>query len=309
MGSFPMVSLKALSRAHGGKYIRQAGIRPGEKREYWLITQTLNPVTAGEITRSAQIHKSWAMRRQLLAGVLDNYHAYSLIYVIKGRGWFRDDHHKQALPVEAGSVLCTFPGIGRAYGPPEGERWNEINIEFSGVIFDGWVGPGLLDPTFPVRRLLPVDYWLRRFHEVVLPLARPGYESRLRDAGRLADFLAEMCDTWRTSHADPDTLWAEQARSRLLTKVGPLDLAAEGLTFGLGDQAYRKKFKRLCGVTPTAFYARHQIKFACHRLIESDISVKALAFECGFGTPFSFSRRFKQLTGCSPEEYRKKAMQ
>jgi len=304
-----MLSLKALSRAHGGKYTHQSGITPGDTREYWLIAQTLQPIPAGAITRSAQIHHSWAMQQQLKAGVLDNFHRYSLIYVTKGCGWFRDERRKDALPVTAGDMLCTFPGIRRAYGPHEGERWNEINVEFSGVIFDAWIGPGLLDPTIPVRRLLPVDYWLRRFHEVVLPLARPGHESSLRDAGRLADLLAEMCDTWQSLHTDPDALWAEQARARLLARVGPLDLAAEGRVFGLGEQAYRKKFKRLCGVTPTAFHARHLIEQACHRLIESDISVKALAFESGFGTPFSFSRRFKQLTGCSPEEYRKKALQ
>lgn len=303
-----MLTLEALSRTHGGKFFVQPGVDPGESREYWLISQSLQPSAGGAITRSAQIHQSWAMQRQLHRGHLDDYHRYSLIYVTEGRGTFRDSRHEAAIPVEAGDVICVFPGIAHAYGPALGERWNEINVEFSGVIFDSWIGPGLLDPAVPVRRLLPVDYWLGRFHDVVLPLARPDYESRLRDAGRLADLLAEMCDSWRTSHADPEAQWAEQARARLLANRGPLDLVVEGQAFGLGEQAYRKKFKRLCGVTPTSFHARHVIEQACHRLIESDISVKELAYESGFGTPFSFSRRFKQLTGSSPEEYRKKAL-
>jgi AraC-like DNA-binding protein len=303
-----MPSLKTLARSHGGRYFRQSGVNPADTREYWLIAETLQPVPGGAITRSAQIHDSWAMQRQYQAGVLDTFNRYSLIYVTKGRGWFRDDRHPEPLPVEAGDVICIFPGIAHAYGPEKGERWDEVNVEFCGVIFDAWTGPGLLDPAVPVRKLRPVEYWQRRFHEVVLPLARSGYESRLRDAGRLADLLAEMCDTWGSSQGDPDTLWAEQAKARLLNKIGTLDLIAEGLAFGLGEQAYRKKFKRLCGVTPTAFHARHLIEQACHRLIESDISVKGLAYESGFGTPFSFSRRFKQLTGCSPEEYRRKAL-
>lgn len=303
-----MLSLKTLSRNHGGKYIRQTGHRPDEKRDYWLISQSLHPIPTGAITRSAQIHQSWAMQRQLESGNLDTFPRYSLIYVTKGRGGFRDDRHKDAIPVAAGDMLCVFPGIPHAYGPPQGERWDEINVEFSGVIFDAWTGPGLLDPAVPVRKLLPVDYWLRRFHDVVLPLANPGYELRLRDAGRLTDFLAEMCDTWRNPQEDRDSSWADQARARLLTQAGQLDLDAEGRAFGLGAQTYRKKFKRLCGVTPTVFHARHLIEHACHRLIESDISIKALAFESGFISPFSFSRRFKQIIGCSPEEYRNKAL-
>ncbi|EIQ01271.1 DNA-binding domain-containing protein, AraC-type [Opitutaceae bacterium TAV1] len=306
-------NLKTLSRIHGGKYIHQAGFLPGQTRDYWLIAQSLNPSPVGAITRSTQIHESWAHQRELKAGQLDTFSRYSLIYVTKGRGIFRDDRHREALPVAAGDVICVFPGIPHAYGPPESERWDEINVEFSGIIFDAWIGAGLLDPAIPVRHLpQPVDYWLKRFHDVVLPLAAhsSGADYTLRDAGRLTDLLAEICNTWQEPHAKSDLRWIDEARTRLLALApdAPLDLAAEGRAFNLGEQAYRKKFKRLCGVTPNAFRSRHLIEQACHQLIASDVSVKALAFAYGFSTPFSFSRHFKQFTGLSPERYRENAL-
>ena len=66
-------------------------------------------------------------------------------------------------PVRAGDVICLYPGIPHAYGPAGDERWDEVNVEFSGPTFDAWRGPGLLDPEVPIRHLEPIGYRLSRF--------------------------------------------------------------------------------------------------------------------------------------------------
>lgn len=305
-----MRTLKALSRAHGGKYTVQSGINPKETRDYWLIMESFHAPPSGGITRSAQIHRSWAMQQQLAEGGTRALSVYSLVYVMEGGGSFRDERHKVDLPVSAGDMICLFPGIAHAYGPPPGERWNEINVEFSGPIFDAWMGAGLLDPAQPVRHLGPARPWLRKLHEVVLPLAKKGVEQTLRDAGRLTALIGEMCATWQTPAQDADIEWASRARTRLLAMppVEELDLVREGRHFGLGEQAYRKKFKRLCGLTPTLFRSRHLVELACHRLISGHESVKTIGLTAGFGSEFYFSRRFKQITGMSPGEYRRRTL-
>ncbi len=305
-----MRPLKALSLAHGGKYTVQSGINPRDKRDYWLIMESFHAPASGGITRSAQIHRSWAMQQQLAEGIWRTMSVYSLIYVTEGEGWFRDGRRKEALPVSTGDVLCLFPGIAHAYGPPPGKRWNEINVEFSGPVFDAWMGAGLLDPAQPVRHLGPARTWLRRFHDVVIPLAKRGAEQTLRDAGRLVALIAEMCATWQTPRLDADVEWAGRARARLLAMPveADLSLVAEARHFGLGEQAYRKKFKRLCGITPTLFRSRHLVELACHRLISGHESVKTVGLTSGFGSEFYFSRRFKQITGMSPGEYRRRTL-
>ncbi|EIP98514.1 DNA-binding domain-containing protein, AraC-type [Opitutaceae bacterium TAV1] len=305
-----MRTLKALSRAHGGKYTVQSGINPGETRDYWLIMESFHTPAAGGITRSAQIHRSWAMQQQLAEGAWRTLAGYSLVYVTEGGGRFRDERHKADLPVSAGDVICLFPGIAHAYGPPAGERWNEINLEFSGPVFDAWMGVGLLDPAQPVRRLGPAQVWLRRFYDVVQPLAKRGAEQTLRDAGRLVALIAGMCATWQTPRQDGDVEWAGRARARLLAMPPEetLDLVKEARRFGIGEQAYRKKFRRLCGITPTLFRSRHLVELACHRLISGHESVKTIGLTSGFGSEFYFSRRFKQITGMSPGEYRRRAL-
>lgn len=304
-----MHSLKALSHAHGGKLTVQSGIGSGETRDYWLIMETFHALPAGGITRSAQIHRSWGMIQHRLDNVRRKLNGYSLVYLIQGEGSFSDERKKTEQPVRAGDLLCLFPGLGHVYSPTPGTTWNEINIEFSGPAFDAWTGTGLIDPSQPIRHLKPTGYWLKRFHEVVLPLAPKNAEPSLADTGRLIALIAEMCATWQNSQQDAEVEWANQARAQLLALSvrKRLDLVAAAKGLGLGEQAYRKKFKRLCGVTPTTFRSRHLIEQACHHLIGSNLSLKEIAFSLGFGTEFYFFRRFKQITGVSPGEYRRRA--
>ena len=304
-----MRSLKALSHAHGGKLTIQSGRVSGKNRDYWLIMESFHGLPAGGITRSAQIHRSWGMDQHRQENARRKLKVYSLIYLTQGGGTFSDDRQKTERPILSGDLLCLFPGIGHVYTPLPGTQWNEINIEFSGPAFDAWVGAGLIDPAEPIRHLEPVASWLKRFHEVVLPLAPKGAAPTLADTGRLIALIAEMCATWQHPQLDTEVEWANRARSQLLTLPArkPLDLVSTAKNFGLGEQAYRKKFKRLCGVTPTTFRSRHLIEQACHHLIGSNLSMKEIAFSLGFGTEFYFSRRFKQITGVSPGEYRRRA--
>ena len=301
-------TLKALSHAHGGKLAVQSGINPGENRDYWLVMESFHALPAGGPTRAARIDRSWGMVEHWREKQFRRLRVFSLVYLIEGEGLFSDERGRTAQPIRAGDLICLFPGIGHAYIPLPGTRWNEINIEFVGPAFDAWTGAGLLDPAEPIRHLAPVDYWLGRFHEVVLPLAKKSRDPSLRDTGRLLDLIAEMCATWAESLADHDVAWANQARADLLALPPDksLDLVKIAKSFGLGEQAYRKKFKRLCGVTPTTFRSRHLIELACHELCATNRGIKDIAYSLGFSTEFYFFRRFKQITGVSPGEYRRR---
>ena len=47
-----------------------------------------------------------------------------------------------------------------------------------------------------------------------------------------------------------------------------------------------------------------RIQYASRLLCESDRSVAAIAEDCGFNDPFTFSRAFRRITGYAPSEYR-----
>jgi AraC-like DNA-binding protein len=77
----------------------------------------------------------------------------------------------------------------------------------------------------------------------------------------------------------------------------------------------------LANLTPTSFCRMfksktkknfieylHEIRIsnACKLLIESDMSVSEIAYECGYKTVSNFNKLFKKITGNTPKEYKNK---
>lgn len=277
-------------------------------RRYWLLFDSPRAPGPGCLVRSSRIVDSWGMRPQMdiapaFRRTLDR---YGLVYVDRGSGTFHSPAGSQL--VRAGDVICLFPGVPHAYGPDAGASWDEINVEFSGPAFDAWCGPGMLDPHEPVRHLEPIGYWLSRFNELVGSVSRAHGMPTLRDTGRLIEIIAHMITDWQPSADKLAASWLEEVEARLdaIAVGSEADFAGLAAEFDLGEQAFRKKFKRLTGVTPAQYRARRLIEQACLMLEQSDETCRTIARRLGFESEFYFSRRFKQLVGTSPREYRRR---
>jgi AraC-like DNA-binding protein len=307
-----LASLEQLSHIHGGNYFVHYGTHDSEPRGYWLIYESMYHLPGGSVFRSSQIHNSWAMTLQINQRpmAMRKHAHFSMSYLLKGKGRYYDPHHPQGIALSAGDLICMFPGQEHVYAPDAGTRWDEINVNFIGEVFHGWVGRNMLDPGKPIRRLEPVDLWLSRIHDIVLPLAKPGRNPTVTDTGKLIALISQMCQAWQTPWEDADVLWLEEAQQYLRDWPldQPLDLEVLSRHFAITQQTYRKKFKRLSGMTPTNFHARHVIEQACQRLRNTDIPLKQIADDLGFGSEYYFSRRFKQIAGMPPGAYRDKAV-
>lgn len=80
------------------------------------------------------------------------------------------------------------------------------------------------------------------------------------------------------------------------------------------------KIAEIANLTPTSFCRMfklktkknfieylHEIRIsnACKFLIETDMGISEIAYECGYKTPSNFNKFFKKLTGTIPKEYKK----
>ncbi len=303
-------SLQALAARHGGSLFVQYGHNPARPQKpprlFWLMFDQPRHPHPNFIRNASCIARSWAMTLRLHENprhrrTLD---CLSMTYVLKGRGRFLDPAGEH--DVHAGDVLLLFPGTPHAYGPPDGERWDEINVSFGGPVFESWQRPDMLDPARPVRRLEPVDYWRQRFLQVLLPMAGAGNIQTPKDWGRLVELIAEMCTAWQRPPLNADTVWLERARHCLcgLPTAHDVNWHAVARDLGVSERGFRRKFKLLAGMTPGQFCSRHRIEQARRLLLESDAKVADIALALRFVNEFHFSRRFKQLTGLSPRAYR-----
>lgn len=83
------------------------------------------------------------------------------------------------------------------------------------------------------------------------------------------------------------------------------------------------EISKIANLTPTSFCRMFKAKAkkpfieylneirvsnACKYLIETDLGISEIAYECGYKTASNFNKLFKKLIGTTPKEYRKKAI-
>ncbi len=68
--------------------------------------------------------------------------------------------------------------------------------------------------------------------------------------------------------------------------------------------AFCRYFKKISGKTFVQYLNEYRITHACKLLAESGSTIADIAFDCGYNSLSQFNRCFKQLTLCTPSEYR-----
>lgn len=87
----------------------------------------------------------------------------------------------------------------------------------------------------------------------------------------------------------------------------PLDVTTLAEISGVHPSSLGRLFKKNTGFTPTEFINQVRINHACNLLVTKELSVLEVATQSGYQNLSYFNRIFKQLKGCSPSDYKKKA--
>ncbi|MFR8804665.1 MAG: substrate-binding domain-containing protein, partial [Anaerovoracaceae bacterium] len=74
----------------------------------------------------------------------------------------------------------------------------------------------------------------------------------------------------------------------------------------LSRRSVETKFRKETGTTIYQYILKCRVEHLAHLLLTSDRPVSEIADEVGFGDNGSFSRIFRKMKGCSPQEYRQK---
>lgn len=232
--------------------------------------------------------------------------AYAIAYVIGGEGQYHDANGLRC-PIRPGDLILVFPEIPHTYGPVRGTRWNEIYYVFDGPVFDMWRAGGLLDPAEPVRHLEPIDYWTRRFEAILTASEQSGLTPPLVEICRLQLALSEALVTGRESNGDvaADETWLTAACALLDEDLEePRDLHQLADRLGMSYDGFRKRFTRLAGMPPGRYRSTRLIDRACELMQLGRLTDRQIAERLGFCDEFYFSRRFKQVVGRSPRQFR-----
>ena len=88
----------------------------------------------------------------------------------------------------------------------------------------------------------------------------------------------------------------------LTQQLSAADLAAE---LGMTESSFSRFFRRATGNTFTDFVNQVRVNRACQLLMESDRFITAICYEVGFNNVANFNRRFLNVKGMTPSEFRR----
>jgi AraC-like DNA-binding protein len=97
-------------------------------------------------------------------------------------------------------------------------------------------------------------------------------------------------------------------QEKALYKDAELNLGKLARRMGLSVRAVSNAVNRVQGISVSHYVNNHRIAEACRLLAETDQPITTLVFEAGFLTKSNFNREFLRVTGKSPSQWRKSAV-
>ncbi len=86
-----------------------------------------------------------------------------------------------------------------------------------------------------------------------------------------------------------------------------LTLSALARCAHMSESHFCRSFSEAMRMTPFAYIQQVRIQKSCQILKNEDAPISRAALSCGFNDFSYYSRRFRELIGCTPSEYRKRA--
>src|SRR3546814_15880397 len=84
----------------------------------------------------------------------------------------------------------------------------------------------------------------------------------------------------------------------------PLTTAAIARRLEISVRTLELLFRQALDIGPGTYYLRLRLQAARRLLLDTQLSMQAVAVRCGFGSHSAFSRIFRQHFGASPSAYR-----
>ncbi|MFW5846285.1 MAG: helix-turn-helix domain-containing protein [Planctomycetota bacterium] len=169
----------------------------------------------------------------------------------------------------------------------------------------------LLEDLLPAHRLLRIgrpDYLLKRTLE---------WHERLREAtdlgvvrcwARVQEILVDACERAVPGLADSRHPWLQELADSLARHPGRrTSLEQIARSQGISVTHLRRLFLEQLGETPQAYRIRRRIERAQALLLETGMSLEAVAGRLGYPDVASFGKQFKRHTGTSPAAWRRRA--
>jgi AraC-like DNA-binding protein len=123
-----------------------------------------------------------------------------------------------------------------------------------------------------------------------------------------------LCDKWKKETTITYNLQLSTQNFKIIDEVynfilsnftESLSLEEVARKFNYSKSGFFQFFRKHTGQNFSAFLLHLRISEACKLMVQTHLNVNEICYKCGFNNLSYFNRKFKQINGCSPSEYKK----
>ena len=233
---------------------------------------------------------------------------FVLVLVLHGRGLYADSRGRE-YPLRAGSIFVRLPDLEHSNYVDETSDYLECYLEIGPRLFQALNDLNLLLTAPPVHEidLAEAPELPRRIWHLGWQLS---YASDDGLAGCLAAMTALLGDIRKLSRAmTPGEKYRDlvELACRELSRNFAEDYSIRKFCrhHSVGYENFRKLFRARIGMAPWDYRIRCRMENAVMLLRNGDLTLKEIAEQLGYHSPYEFSAQFKRKFGISPSGYRK----
>ena len=230
---------------------------------------------------------------------------FVLLHIKKGGGVFSSNETGE-LKIKAGDVLLIAPGQWHRYRPDAVTGWEEFWVTFEGLLADAWRLEGFFDPKRPVIAT-NAESDLEETFERMIHAARRQLHAPYLMAGLCHSIVGAALSLSSRQAMDASDRQLLAAAEYLLNHPTAVDLEWLARQNGMSTSTFRRRFHAHFDCSPSTYLAAQRIGAAKRYLTETDLPLKRIADHLGYSTEFYFMRVFKQHSGFTPTEWRRRS--
>lgn len=234
---------------------------------------------------------------------------FALLYISSGRGTF-ESKGNFSTRIEAGHAFVLFPGVWHRYTPDPETGWHEHWIGFDGEIARRWLKYKFISPKNPVVKVATEDTVLATFSRVIQAIRanRPALQQILAGATDNLMGLIYSAQQAQPAGSAQNANVIEHAITRIQNEFDrELDVKVLARELGVSYSWFRHTFAAHTGLSPHQYLLELRLVRARSLLAETELSVKEIAMQTGFGDEFYFSRLFRQKLNLTPSQWRNRS--
>jgi AraC-like DNA-binding protein len=235
---------------------------------------------------------------------------FALVYILSGGGKFESQSNFSTF-LEPGHVVLLFPGVWHRYTPNSETGWHEYWVGFDGETARRWAQHRFISPKAPAIRINAEDVVLATFTRMIESVRanRPALQQILAGATtNLVGLFYSAQQALPAAAAQKSTV-IEAAIDRVQNGFAHdlnMELLAQEL--GVGYSWFRSTFAAHTGLSPHRYLLEFRLAHARRLLAETQISIKEIAVQSGFGDEFYFSRLFRLRLNVTPSQWRSRRL-